>query len=72
MEREHRNRLTALFPKFAAKISVLRETAGLSPVDVEDPIGADSAEYEACAASIEEALRIIVQRETKPHAQNTR
>lgn len=70
MERAHRDELAARFPEAAAKIFVLREAAGLSPLDVEDPVGADAAEYAACAASIEEALHIIVRRET--HVQNAR
>ncbi len=72
MERAHRDQLVARFPGYAAKIALLREAAGLKPAEVEDPVGADAAEYEICAASIEEALRIIVLRENKLHAQNTR
>lgn len=70
MERAHRDELTARFPQAASKISVLREAAGLTPLDIKDPVGADAAEYDACASSIEEALHIIVRRET--HVQNAR
>ena len=70
MESLHRDFLARHFPEFANKISVLRAAAALTPSDVEDPIGADAAEYEACAASIEEALHIIVRREQ--HALNPR
>lgn len=62
MERAHRDELAARFPAHAAKVALLREAAGLTPAEVEDPVGADAAEYEACAASIEEALKIIVSR----------
>jgi protein-tyrosine-phosphatase len=64
MERAHRDELLVRFPDAKSKLFVLREAAGLKPVDVEDPVGADAAEYEACAASIEEALKIIVRRES--------
>jgi protein-tyrosine-phosphatase len=67
MERAHKDELTARFPAHAAKISLLREAAGLSPAEVADPVGADEAEYEACASSIEEALKIIAAR-SKSHA----
>ncbi|MDD5301564.1 MAG: low molecular weight protein arginine phosphatase [Elusimicrobia bacterium] len=70
MERAHRDELLARFPETKAKLFVLREAAGLKPVDVEDPVGADAAEYQACASSIEEALQIIVRRES--HAPNPR
>ena len=68
MERMHRDFLASRFPESAAKLAVLREAAGLSPADVEDPVGADALEYEACAASIEEALQIIVVRERESNA----
>lgn len=64
MERAHRDYIVSHFPGFAGKISVLREAAGLSPADVEDPLGDAVEEYEACASSIEEALDIIVRRES--------
>ena len=69
LESMHRDFLARLFPDLAAKVFVLRESAGLTPIDVEDPVGADASEYEACAASIEEALKIIVRHEREPHAQ---
>jgi len=72
MERSHRDSLISLFPESAAKIVVLREDAGLLPSDVEDPVGTDAAEYQACASSIEEALKIIVLRESKSYAPNPR
>jgi len=72
MERAHRDELIARFPADKAKIFVLREAAGLEPLDVVDPVGAGAAEYNACAASIEEALRIIVLREKESYAPNPR
>ncbi len=67
MERAHRDELLLRFPETAAKLFVLREAAGMSPVDVKDPSGADAAEYKTCAASIEEALKTIVLREKEKH-----
>jgi len=72
LERAHRDELLVKFPDAKAKLFVLREAAGLSPADVEDPVGSDAAEYRACAASIEEALKIIVRRESESYAQNPR
>lgn len=74
MERAHRDYIVTRFPESAAKILVLREAAGLSPVDLDDPIGGSTAihEYKACAASIEEALQIIVSRESQSYAPNPR
>jgi protein-tyrosine phosphatase len=72
LERAHRDELLVKFPDAGAKLFVLREAAGLSPADVEDPVGADAAEYRACASSIEEALNIIVRRESQSYAQNPR
>ncbi|MCR4293986.1 MAG: low molecular weight protein arginine phosphatase [Elusimicrobia bacterium] len=68
MERAHRDELAKRFPDAEAKLFVLREAAGLAPADVEDPVGADAAEYRKCAASIEEALAVIVLREKETHA----
>ncbi|MBI4371604.1 MAG: low molecular weight protein arginine phosphatase [Elusimicrobia bacterium] len=70
LAREHRDAVAARFPKSAAKVKVLREDAGLAGHDVPDPLGADDAAYAACAASIEEALKLILRRET--HAPNHR
>jgi protein-tyrosine-phosphatase len=72
MERAHRDELVTRFPESASKIYILREAAGLKPVDVEDPVGADAAGYTACAASIEEALKIIVPREKESYAPHPR
>jgi protein-tyrosine-phosphatase len=63
MERAQKADLSARFPDAKDKLFVLREAAGLSPADVEDPAGSDEKEYDACASSIEEALQIIVLRE---------
>ncbi len=67
METAHKDELAKRFPAHAGKIKLLREAAGLSPAEVEDPVGADEAEYEACAASIEEALNILAAR-SQSHA----
>lgn len=68
MTRAHRDEIVARFPEAAAKTSVLREAAGLTPADVADPVGGDEAAYEASAASIEEALAILIRRTTDAHA----
>jgi protein-tyrosine phosphatase len=70
LSREHRDALVERFPAHAPKVAVLREAAGLSPVDVEDPLGESEGVYEECAARIEEALNILVRR--TPHAQDAR
>ena len=70
LTRAHRDEIVAHFPEAASKTSVLREGMELKPVDVADPIGTDVMVYEACAASIEEALKILIRRRT--HAQNPR
>ncbi len=49
---------------------MLREAAGLRDVDVADPYGEPDAVYEACAANIEEALKILIRRNS--HAENPR
>lgn len=64
MERAHRDNLLARFPEAASKTFVLREAAGLTPVDIADPVGADAG-YQACAAAIEEALKAIVKPERR-------
>ncbi len=61
MTRAQKYALAARFPAHAGKISVLREAAGLGG-DVEDPIGRPDAAYEACAASLEEALTVLTRR----------
>lgn len=66
MERAHLDDLAARFPRSKANIFMLCDT------DVEDPVGADAAEYQACAGSIEAALKIIVRRESESYAQNPR
>ena len=70
MTRGHRDWLVSLFPSAADKIQVLREAAGLSPADVEDPMGGGADDYERAADAVEEALKILVRRET--HAQDPR
>ena len=67
---EHRRVIAARFPSHAAKIVVLRESAGLPDADVADPYAESDAVYEECAARIEEALKILIRR--SPHAQNAR
>lgn len=67
LTRAHRDAVAARFPRHADKVSVLREAAGLPDPDVPDPLGRPDAAYEACAAAIEEALKILIRR--NPHAQ---
>ena len=70
LTRAHRDIIASRFPASAAKVAVLREAAGLPGPDVADPYGQSDAVYEACAARIEEALKILIRR--SPHAQNAR
>jgi protein-tyrosine phosphatase len=70
LTRSHRDVIAARFPRFEAKVVVLREAAGLPGADVADPYGGDDALYEECAALIEEALTILIRRNS--HAQNAR
>ena len=62
LTRRHKAIITARFPKYAAKIKVLREAAELPDADVEDPYGESDGVYESCAARIQEALNILIQR----------
>lgn len=70
LAREHADALKARFPSAAAKIKVLRAAAGLTPEDVEDPVGQDETVYAQTAAAIEEALGIVLEKER--HAPNHR
>ncbi len=70
LAREHADALKARFPAAASKVKVLRAAAGLTPADVEDPVGEDEAVYAATAAAIEEALEIVLEKER--HAPNPR
>lgn len=70
LAREHAQSLKNKFPAAAKKVRVLREDAGLKPADVEDPIGEDGRVYDETAAAIEEALIIILERES--HASHHR
>jgi protein-tyrosine phosphatase len=70
LTRAHLEIIARRFPAHAAKVSVLREAAGLRDGDVEDPYGEADSIYEDCAARIEEALKILIRR--SPHAENAR
>ena len=72
LERAHRDELLVKFPDAGAKLFVLREAAGLTPLDVSDTEGADAPQNRASATNIEEALKIIVRRESESYAQNPR
>ena len=62
LTRAHRGIIAARFPEHAAKTVILREAAGLPDADVEDPYGESDTVYEECAARIEEALKILIRR----------
>jgi protein-tyrosine-phosphatase len=62
LTRAHRTIIISRFPQHDAKVSVLREAARLAESDVADPYGESDAVYEACAARIEEALKILIRR----------
>jgi protein-tyrosine phosphatase len=70
LARTHREIIVARFPAHAAKVAVLREAAGLKGADVEDPYGESDDVYQECAANIEEALKILIRRNS--HAENAR
>jgi protein-tyrosine-phosphatase len=70
LTRGHRATIVSRFPAHAAKVAVLREAAGLPGSDVADPYGESDAVYEKCAQDIEEALKILIRRNS--HAENAR
>jgi protein-tyrosine phosphatase len=70
LTRGHRAIIASRFPRHAAKVAVLREAAGLKDSDVADPYGESDAVYEECARNIEEALKILIRRNS--HAENPR
>ncbi len=70
LTRAHRSLIAARFPEHAAKVEVLREAAGLAGADVADPYAEPDAVYEECAVHIEEALKILIRRNS--HAENAR
>jgi protein-tyrosine-phosphatase len=70
LTREHAGLIAAAFPVHAKKVAVLRQAAGLKDADVEDPYAEPDAVYEECAARIEEALKILIRRNS--HAENSR
>jgi protein-tyrosine-phosphatase len=70
LTRAHRDFIVANFPAHAAKVAVLREAAGLPDADVKDPYGESDGVYEQCVANIEEALKILIRRNS--HAENPR
>jgi protein-tyrosine-phosphatase len=70
LTRAHRDVIVARFPAYAAKVVVLREAAGLPDPDVADPYAEPDEVYEECAARIEEALKILIRRNS--HAENSR
>ncbi|MFI5362380.1 MAG: low molecular weight protein arginine phosphatase [Elusimicrobiota bacterium] len=70
LAREHKAVIARRFPARSAKIEVLRAAAGLPGADVEDPYGESDAVYDQCAGRIEEALQILVRRNS--HVENSR
>ncbi len=70
LTRAHQARIVSAFPAHAAKVSVLREAAGLPDTDVDDPYGMSDDVYEECAARIEEALKLLIRRSS--HAEHSR
>ena len=70
LTRTHRDIIISRFPAHASKVSILREAAGLPDADVADPYGEPDNAYEECAVRIEEALNILIRRNS--HATNPR
>lgn len=66
----HLAALKRLFPEYTAKTVLLRADAGLPGASISDPWGGDDAAYKAADAQIDEAVSILVKRES--HAPNTR
>lgn len=62
LTRDLRDAVVGRFPGAAAKTAVLRAAAGFPDADVADPLGGSDADYERCAARIEEALVRLIQR----------
>ena len=62
LTRQHKVVIIARFPEHAAKIKVLREAAGLPDADIDDPYGESDSVYERCAMSIQEALDVLIRR----------
>ncbi|MFI5348273.1 MAG: low molecular weight protein arginine phosphatase [Elusimicrobiota bacterium] len=58
----HKSIIVRRFPGYSAKVMVLREAAGLPDADVEDPYGESDGVYESCALKIEEALDVLIRR----------
>ena len=56
MTQAHRDLISRSVPGHSGKLKVLRQCAGLMPEDLADPFGGTRADYEQCAAQIEEAL----------------
>lgn len=62
MARRHYDELAALRPDIKDKVFVLRQYAGQTGADIDDPIGAPLEVYEECAGIIEECLGKILER----------
>ncbi|MDE2141313.1 MAG: low molecular weight protein arginine phosphatase [Elusimicrobia bacterium] len=70
MTRSHRSTILSRFPKYAEKIQILLEAAGLGGHDIADPWGHNDAVYSECADLIKESLDILIRRHS--HAGNPR
>jgi protein-tyrosine phosphatase len=62
MTRSHRSTILSRFPKYAEKVYVLLDAAGLEGHDVADPWGYSDAVYVECAQLIHTSLEILVRR----------
>ncbi|CAN0299828.1 unnamed protein product, partial [Phaeothamnion confervicola] len=56
----HKRALTRGFPQAAERTHVLRQFAGLEPIDVQDPYGGSLHDYEVCLRILEESLMGLV------------
>lgn len=62
MTRAHRETVLDQYPEFGRKVHVLRDYAGLSGPDIEDPIGRPDPVYFACRDNIREALEALLKK----------
>ena len=62
LTRAHKAVIVRRFPEHSAKVMLLREAAGLPGADVEDPYGESDEVYEACSVRIQEAVEILIRR----------
>jgi protein arginine phosphatase len=72
METAHQMMTVLRFPGAVGKIHTLRRYVKMEgPLDIADPIGRPQKVYDVCAAQIEEALKKLLEKISKPSAPGT-